>query len=108
MRVKIFMMYALLVAGIRVFALVTGLDKLNPDIRKSTFEELKRKLTTMLRISETRVYQAPNFTPQNIDGADMKLKVDVDQRELLLRALKGILSPDHTPEWKLQASASAH
>ena len=85
--------------GIRVFAVVTGMDKVDETMKQEKWEDVKQKVTQTLRIDENRVYNVRNFTSQDIKQ-DHTLRENRQQRESILRALYGILNPSHMPDWK--------
>ena len=82
------------------------MDKVREDQRPGIWEALQSRLTTVLRIPSTRVYQILNFTPADVNE-DRSVKVNVHQRKLILRAMSDILNPANRPDWKVKAESTA-
>jgi energy-coupling factor transporter ATP-binding protein EcfA2 len=92
---------------VRLFAVVTKLDELSPDMRKTRLDEMQQEIEDTLAIPPTRIFHIRNITPEDVNE-DETLKVDTDRRRAILRALNGILNPSHQPSWIYKETAAAN
>jgi GTP-binding protein EngB required for normal cell division len=83
---------------VRLFAVVTKVDKLSQDMKEARLGEVDREIAATLAIPPTRIYHISNIKSEDINE-DETIKVNIDQRHAILRALKGILNPSQKPDW---------